>query len=137
MPNKDLLVLAECVDIRNGRRFTRGQYFDPTPTGEQALRLVAAKCLPPAAIKLGDALDARLAKEAEDAAALADKIAQRNATIAAAVDADAVAQLALENARKRLADAISDADKAEAAKAVQAAETAAAAASDNLAKAQK
>lgn len=49
MANKALIVLAECVDIRNGNRFLKGQPFDPAPTPEQADRLIKAGCLPEAA----------------------------------------------------------------------------------------
>jgi hypothetical protein len=134
---KDLLVLSECVDGRSGTRFKKGDFFDPTPTGDQAVRLVRAGCLPQGAIKLGEAEDARLAKKAEEDAKLADKVEQRNAAIAAAVNADATAKLALEEAEAELAAAGTDSAKAEAAEKVTAAKAAADKASDELAKAQK
>lgn len=62
--NKALLVLAACVDIRNGKRFQAGEEFLPVPTPDQAHRLYRAGCLPEAAIDF--ALDA--AREAERAA---------------------------------------------------------------------
>jgi len=46
MSDKDLKVLAECVDIRSGLRFLKGQVFSPPPTLEQAERLIKAGCLP-------------------------------------------------------------------------------------------
>jgi hypothetical protein len=51
MANKDLTVLAECVDIRSGKRFVKGQEFNPAPTPDQAARLIKAGCLPEAALK--------------------------------------------------------------------------------------
>src|SRR5690606_12180588 len=44
MANKALIVLAECVDIRSGKRFAKGQEFSPAPTPEQADRLIKAGC---------------------------------------------------------------------------------------------
>lgn len=63
--SKALIVLAECVDQRNGKRFNRGDEFSPAPTHEQARRLIAAGCLPEAALKaaLGPQTDAELALE--------------------------------------------------------------------------
>jgi hypothetical protein len=43
-------VLAECSDLRTGKRFLRGDTFDPAPTVDQATRLVAAGCLPKSAV---------------------------------------------------------------------------------------
>lgn len=134
---KELLVLSECVDSRNGKRFKKGEFFDPTPTGEQAKRLVAAGCLPEGAIKLGDAEDGRLAKKAEDDAKLADKLAERNAAIAAAVQAKAQADVAVDTAKGELAAATTDEAKASAAAKVAEAEKAATKAADALEKAQK
>ena len=45
--NKAFIVLAECVDQPNGKRFKPGDLFDPAPTVAQARRLAAAGCLPP------------------------------------------------------------------------------------------
>src|SRR5688572_7368662 len=38
-------VTAECVDIRNGKRFFPGERFSPEPDEDQAKRSVAARCL--------------------------------------------------------------------------------------------
>ena len=49
---KEIIVLAECVDSRNGKRFFRGDVFKPAPTPEQADRLIKAACLPESAREL-------------------------------------------------------------------------------------
>jgi hypothetical protein len=49
---KEIIVLAECVDSRNGTRFFRGDVFKPVPTPEQADRLIKAGCLPESAREL-------------------------------------------------------------------------------------
>lgn len=64
MNMKNLTVLAECADSRSGRRFVPGEQFDPAPTRSQAKRLIAAGCLPDAA------LDAAVDDPAPGAAAL-------------------------------------------------------------------
>jgi len=106
--SKDLIVLAECVDKRNGRRFQRGETFDPVPTVEQAKRLIRAGCLPEQAYYL-----AREAEEDENgrqdseldlalkAAQGADQaVAEAQATFdAAADDAKAAAKTALDEAK--------------------------------------
>lgn len=46
-----LKVLAECVDVRTGRRFKAGETFAPAPTIDQAKRLIAGGCLGEAALK--------------------------------------------------------------------------------------
>ena len=132
---KELTVLAECVDIRSGARFQRGDVFDPAPTFEQAKRLIAAGCLPKEAEavaekadaeaeKRGEAEKARLAKQAEDAKAL---IAARHAKD--------TADQALENARAAVTAAGNDAaKKAVAEKALIAAEKDAKATAAELAK---
>lgn len=77
--NKALIVLSECVDVRNGKRFSRGDEFAPAPNPEQAKRLVAAGCLPQEALKaaVGPKTDAERALEEkavrEKAAAAAAK----------------------------------------------------------------
>lgn len=134
---KELLVLSACVDSRNGKRFQKGEFFDPTPNGEQAERLVRAGCLPEGAIKLGQAEDAKLAKKAEEEAALADKRAEREAVIAAAVDAKGQAELRLAEAKQALAAASTDEAKTAAAETVKTAEKTVAEASAALDKAQK
>lgn len=134
---KELLVLSECVDSRSGKRFQKGDYFDPTPTGEQAARLHKAGCLPEGAIKLGRAEDAKLAEKADEDAALAEKIAQRQASIAAAVNAKAQAELALDAAKTELSKANTDEAKATAAGKVKDAEAALDKAAETLDKAQK
>lgn len=134
---KDLLVLAECADSRSGKRFKKGDFFDPTPTGEQAQRLFKAGCLPEGAIKLGQAEDAKLAKKAEEDAALVEKIEQRNAAIAGAVNAKGQAEVTLDAAKSELATASTDEAKVAAAAKVKAAEAALANAADALDKAQK
>lgn len=49
--SKALTVLADCVDRRSGKHFKAGEVFDPAPTVDQAERLVAAGCLPEAAVE--------------------------------------------------------------------------------------
>jgi hypothetical protein len=39
------LVIAECIDSRNGKRFKAGDEFLPAPTAEQAVKLTKAGCL--------------------------------------------------------------------------------------------
>lgn len=56
---KEIRVLAECVDIRTGKRFQRGEIFRPLPTVDQAKRLIKAECLPE------EALDVVLAAQDE------------------------------------------------------------------------
>jgi hypothetical protein len=38
-------VVAECIDIRNGRRFQPGEIFEPKPDAHQAVRLASAGCI--------------------------------------------------------------------------------------------
>lgn len=63
--NKAFIVLAECVDSRTGARFPAGSTFDPAPTVAQAKRLVAAGCLPEAAIEAATATEDEADKAAE------------------------------------------------------------------------
>jgi len=108
MSNKDLIVLAECVDKRNGRRFQRGETFEPVPTVEQAKRLIIAGCLPQGAYKLAedaeddeeDRLDSEF-QQALKATQEADQdVADAQAAFdAAAEDAKAAAKTALDEAK--------------------------------------
>jgi colicin import membrane protein len=108
--SKALTVLAECVDNRSGKRFFRGDVFDPAPTAEQALRLVKAGCLPGDAIEAAQKAEADAAKKADastrKAAAARDKVdAARHAretAEAALAGADAAKKA---DAEKALADA--------------------------------
>lgn len=83
--SKALTVLAECVDIRSGKRFDRGDVFDPAPTPEQAKRLIKAGCLPEGAIDAAVEPQTDEEKAAEAAAAkdAADLAAAEAATAAA------------------------------------------------------
>jgi hypothetical protein len=65
---KALTVLAECVDSRSGKRFAKGDVFEPAPTPDLARRLIKAECLP------AEALDAAVAAEA-----VAEKAAEESA----------------------------------------------------------
>jgi hypothetical protein len=65
---KALTVLAECVDARSGKRFQRGDVFDPAPNPEQARRLIAANCLPKEALDVAVAAETEAEKAAEEAA---------------------------------------------------------------------
>ncbi|MBN9065175.1 MAG: hypothetical protein J0H60_01510 [Rhizobiales bacterium] len=65
---KALTVLAECVDARSGKRFQRGDVFDPAPNPEQARRLIAANCLPKGALDVAVAAETEAEKAAEEAA---------------------------------------------------------------------
>lgn len=38
-------VIAECVDVRSGKRFQPGDWFVPPPEDDQEERLVAARCI--------------------------------------------------------------------------------------------
>ncbi len=38
-------VIAECVDVRSGKRYLPGETFDPAPDADQAERLTAAKAI--------------------------------------------------------------------------------------------
>jgi len=68
MATKELKVLAECVDSRNGKRFRPGEEFSPVPTAAQARRLIAAGCLPDGALALAIKADDEAEAEAEAAA---------------------------------------------------------------------
>lgn len=83
--SKALTVLAECVDIRSGKRFAKGDVFSPAPHPEQAKRLVKAGCLPEAAIESAVDPETEAEKDAEEKAAqdAADKEALKDRTAAA------------------------------------------------------
>ena len=51
-----LKVIAECVDVRTGRRFLPGETFEPAPDAEQQARLINAGCLELQADAPGDEL---------------------------------------------------------------------------------
>lgn len=88
--SKALIVLAECVDVRNGRRFQPGETFDPAPNPEQAKRLVKAACLPEAAVEAAVVAETEAEKTAERKAA-ADRAADEARQKA---EADAAAKAA-------------------------------------------
>jgi len=111
----ELTVLAECVDSRNGKRFQAGETFEPAPTEAQARRLVAANCLPGAAIDVAKKADAnaeRAEQERQKKAADAELVTLAEADHTAAEKAMADAEAALKGAAA--------ADKAEAQKLVDA-----------------
>lgn len=130
---KELTVLAECVDIRNGTRFQRGDVFDPAPTFEQAKRLIAAGCLPKEAEGVAEKADAEAEKKAEAEKARNEKQAEEAKKLIAARHAKDTADQAVEKAKVQIAQAGNDAGKKAAAeKALIAAEKEAKAASDDL-----
>lgn len=86
--NKAFIVLAECVDQPNGKRFKPGDLFEPAPTVAQARRLAAAGCLPPAAI------DAAIEAEAASEKAADKKAAQDRAEAEAKARAESEAKKA-------------------------------------------
>lgn len=132
---KELTVLAECVDIRNGTRFQRGDVFDPAPTFEQAKRLIAAGCLPKEAQEAAEKADAEVEKHVAAEKALREKQAEEAQTLIAARHAKDTADQALEKARAAVSAAGNDAAKKTAAdKALIAAEKEAKAAAVELAK---
>ncbi|RKD61666.1 hypothetical protein [Rhizobium sp. WW_1] len=106
--SKDLIVLAECVDKRNGRRFQRGETFDPIPGVEQAKRLIIAGCLPQGAYRLAvdaeddedDRQDTELQQALKTAQDADQAVTDAQATFdAAAEDAKPVAKTALDEAK--------------------------------------
>ncbi|MGV3649848.1 MAG: hypothetical protein ACO1OK_00350 [Devosia sp.] len=114
MSDKDLKVLAECVDSRSGRRFKAGEIFDPAPTADQARRLAKAGCLPEGAIGVAEKADAAAERKADAAAkAKADARAKAEA-IAAATSAVTAATSVLRDAEDRAGAAQSAEDKANA-----------------------
>lgn len=132
---KELTVLAECVDIRTGTRFQRGDVFDPAPTFEQARRLIAAGCLPAEAEAAAEKADAEAEKRAEADKARAKKQAEAARKLTEARHAKDTADQSVEKARALVAQAGNDATKKAAAdKALLEAEKAAKAAADDLAK---
>lgn len=94
--SKDLVVKAECVDIRNGKRFFPGDTFKPTPGVDQAQRLVSAGCLPEGAVAAAKAAQAEAdkMKAAEDAKAA--KLVEARAALAKASAAVTAAQAAFD-----------------------------------------
>lgn len=132
--NIALMVLAECVDARTGKRFMPGQEFQPVPTLAQANRLIAAGCLPAGArdeAEKADVLDqaeieAEVARKAKAEAAALALITARNVKSAA--------DLALEDAKAKLAQAVTPDETTAAKKEHAAAEKAAKLASEELAK---
>jgi glycerol-3-phosphate O-acyltransferase len=92
--SKALTVLAECVDARSGKRFNRGDVFDPAPNPEQARRLIAANCLPK------EALDAAVAAETEAEKATEEAAKKKAAEEKAAAKAEAD-KIAAEDAAKK------------------------------------
>ncbi len=82
--NKALIVLSDCVDVRSGKRFQRGDEFSPAPNHEQAKRLVAAGCLPEEALKAAVGAKTEAERALEDKAARDKAEADRTK---AAVDA--------------------------------------------------
>lgn len=38
-------VIGECIDARTGRRYQRGEIFEPPPDDDQADRLLKAECI--------------------------------------------------------------------------------------------
>lgn len=131
---KALTVLAECVDIRNGRRFHRGDDFAPVPTAEQAKRLIAAGCLPNEAEDLAEKADADAGKKAADDKSRRDKDAAAAQKLVTARTAKASAEQAVETAKADIAKAANADDKAAAEKALIDAEKEAKASSDELSK---
>lgn len=84
--NKALTVLAACVDARSGKRFAKGDVFEPAPNPEQARRLIKAECLPPEALEAAVAAETASEKAAEDAAK--KKRAEDEAAAKAKAEAD-------------------------------------------------
>lgn len=84
--SKALTVLAACVDIRSGKRFQRGDMFDPAPNPEQARRLIKAECLPKEALDAAVAAETEAEKAAEEAAK--QKRAEDEAAAKAKAEAD-------------------------------------------------
>lgn len=101
--SKALTVLAECVDARNGKRFKRGDLFDPALNPEQARRLIKAGCLPEAALDAAVAAETEAEKAAEDAAkkARAEQDAQAKAEADKKAKDEAQAKKAAEDAAKK------------------------------------
>jgi len=123
--SKEFTVLAECVDARSGKRFKKDAIFTPPPSLEQATRLVAARCLPEAAIAAAEKLEGesaakteRRAKAIEKAQATLDKakadLVATEAALAEAAEADkAKATEARDAAKKVMNDAAAGLAKAQ------------------------
>jgi hypothetical protein len=103
--NKDLKVLAECVDARSGKRFRAGDEFSPVPTPEQAERLVRAGCLPEPAIAVAKKGAAEAEKRADAAAKAAAEAEEKARKVAAATDAVTAATRQVEEAEAAVAAA--------------------------------
>lgn len=84
--SKALTARAACIDIRNGKRFAKGDVFDPAPNPEQARRLIKAECLPPEVLDVAVAAESAVEKAAEEAAR--KKQAEEEAAAKAKADAD-------------------------------------------------
>lgn len=97
--SKALIVLAECVDIRNGKRFQPGEEFKPAPNPEQARRLVRGACLPEAAIDAAVAAETEAEKAAEADAVKARKADEATAKALADAKHKAAARLAAAKAK--------------------------------------
>ena len=134
---KALTVLAECVDARNGKRYLKGSVFDPAPTLDQANRLISAGCLPVEARDLAVKAEAEAEKRAALSAEQRRKDEEAAAAFVEARTAKSAADQAVYKARLELASAVKPEDKTAAEKSLVAAETAAKAASDKLAKLSK
>jgi len=131
---KALTVLASCLDIRNGKRFEKGDVFDPTPTYEQAVRLVSAGCLPQAALELAEKADSDAEATAAAAAVKRKEDEAAAAKLVTARTEKATADQAVEAAQTKLAAAADGDAKAAAAKELKQAEAAAKTASAELEK---
>ncbi|MCA0278454.1 MAG: hypothetical protein LCH86_20855 [Proteobacteria bacterium] len=106
--SKALIVLAECVDARNGKRFFPGDEFAPAPARDQAVRLIRAGCLPDEAFSAAVSAE----RDAEDAKAQADADAkaQADADAKAQAEADAKAQAEADAKAQAEADAKAQAE---------------------------
>ncbi len=131
---KALKVLAECVDARSGKRFQPGDEFQPVPTLAQANRLISAGCLPEAARELAEKADAEDEKKAEAAAAQRKKDEEAALAFVTARGVKSAADLAVEDAKAKVAQAVRPEEKTSAEKQLASAEAAAKKAGDELAK---
>ncbi len=93
MTDETLIVLAECVDIRTGRRFAAGETFEPVPAVEQAHRLILAGCLPEKALGEAEKVAAAHAAPTDDKAAAADAAKQKKAEKKAAAASEELEKL--------------------------------------------
>jgi predicted nucleic acid-binding Zn-ribbon protein len=81
-------VVAECIDIRNGKRFQPGEIFTPPPDVDQARRLQAAGCI----TKTSEADERAKAKVEAEAKAKAEAEAEAKAKAEAEAQAKADAE---------------------------------------------